>query len=76
MVPFHDPRAAVIHSANIGNVDTVVAMARAQIRSRILSVDVDAVRRDAVECSISCASVRAATGHRGMGAASLNCHAR
>jgi 5-methylthioadenosine/S-adenosylhomocysteine deaminase len=50
MVPFHDPRAAVVHSANIGNVDTVIVDGRVlKFGGRIMSVDVDAVRREAVE---------------------------
>ncbi len=50
MVPFHDARAAVIHSANIGNVDTVIVDGRVlKFGGRILSVDVDTVRREAVE---------------------------
>lgn len=48
MVPFEDARSAVVHSATTKNVDTVIVDGRVlKFDGRILSVDVDDVRRQA-----------------------------
>jgi 5-methylthioadenosine/S-adenosylhomocysteine deaminase len=50
MMPFTDGRSAVLHSATTANVDTVIVDGRVlKFGGRILSVDVEAVRRQAAE---------------------------
>jgi 5-methylthioadenosine/S-adenosylhomocysteine deaminase len=50
MVPFQDGHSAVLHSANTSNVDTVIVDGKVlKFGGRILSVNVDDVRREAME---------------------------
>jgi cytosine/adenosine deaminase-related metal-dependent hydrolase len=50
MLPFHDGHSAVLHSANTSNVDTVIVDGKVlKFGGRILSVNVDDVRREAME---------------------------
>lgn len=50
MMPFFDGHSAVLHSATPANVDTVIVDGRVlKFRGKILSVDVEAVRREAAE---------------------------
>jgi cytosine/adenosine deaminase-related metal-dependent hydrolase len=50
MMPFNNGHSAVLHSATTANVDTVIVDGRVlKFGGRILSVDVDAVRREAAE---------------------------
>jgi 5-methylthioadenosine/S-adenosylhomocysteine deaminase len=50
MVPFEGGHSAVLHSANVGNVDTVIVDGKVlKSGGRILALNVDAVRREAVE---------------------------
>ena len=50
MMPFHDGHSAVLHSANTSNVDTVIVDGRVlKFGGKILSVNVDDVRREAME---------------------------
>jgi cytosine/adenosine deaminase-related metal-dependent hydrolase len=50
MMPFENGHSAVLHSATTANVDTVIVDGRVlKFGGRILSVDVDAVRREAAE---------------------------
>jgi 5-methylthioadenosine/S-adenosylhomocysteine deaminase len=50
MLPFHDGHSAVLHSANSSNVDTVIVEGKVlKFGGRILSVNVDDVRREAME---------------------------
>jgi 5-methylthioadenosine/S-adenosylhomocysteine deaminase len=50
MMPFQNGHSAVLHSATTANVDTVIVDGRVlKFGGRILSVDVDAVRREAAE---------------------------
>ena len=50
MMPFTDGHSAVLHSATTANVDTVIVDGRVlKFGGKILSVDVEAVRREAAE---------------------------
>jgi 5-methylthioadenosine/S-adenosylhomocysteine deaminase len=50
MVPLVEAHSAVVHSANTGNVDTVIVDGRVlKFGGRILSVDPETVRREAIE---------------------------
>jgi cytosine/adenosine deaminase-related metal-dependent hydrolase len=50
MMPFSDGHSAVLHSATTANVDTVIVDGRIlKFGGKILSVDVEAVRREAAE---------------------------
>lgn len=50
MMPFNDGHSAVLHSATTANVDTVMVDGRVlKFGGKILSVDVEAVRREAAE---------------------------
>lgn len=50
MLPFHDGHSAVLHSANTSNVDTVIVDGKVlKFGGKILSVNVDDVRREAME---------------------------
>lgn len=50
MMPFNDGHSAVLHSATTANVDTVIVDGRIlKFGGKILSVDVEAVRREAAE---------------------------
>lgn len=50
MLPFHDGHSAVLHSANVSNVDTVIVDGKVlKFGGKILSVNVDDVRREALE---------------------------
>ena len=68
MMPFHNGHSAVLHSATTANVDTVIVDGRVlKFGGKILSVDVDDVRREATESSIFSVSAPAASGHRSPG---------
>jgi len=50
IMPFFDGHSAVLHSATLANVDTVIVDGRVlKFGGKILSVDVEAVRREAAE---------------------------
>lgn len=50
MLPFDNGHSAVLHSATTGNVDTVIVDGKIlKFSGKILNVDVDAIRREAVE---------------------------
>jgi 5-methylthioadenosine/S-adenosylhomocysteine deaminase len=50
MVPFQDGHSAVLHSANTSNVDTVIVDGKVlKFGGKILSINVDDVRREAME---------------------------
>lgn len=50
MMPFNDGHSAVLHSATTRNVDTVIVDGRVlKFGGKIISVDVDAVKREAAE---------------------------